>query len=184
MVLTATHLTRAGFNPPLLIGALQMCSHSALAATPSEVPADKSTQLLPMSTSWAQRVFPKGTPQQFFAPKYRIQSASLQGKCRELKSPQQGVPVQSGTTYPSREGSFAPSSLPFSTRKAGASITHSPMPFPCRDKAGSLLLAHLFEVALPLCITLHNLVRIHALQCHAWHRRHRPSGKHPFASSQ
>jgi hypothetical protein len=71
----------------------------------------------------ATRFLSKGTPRQFFAPKYRIQSASLQGERRELKFPQQGVPVQSGTAYPSREGSFAPSSLPFSTRKAGASIT-------------------------------------------------------------
>ena len=47
MVLTATHLTRAGFNPPLLIFALQICSHSALIATPRRVCADKVTQRPP-----------------------------------------------------------------------------------------------------------------------------------------
>ncbi|WP_207383070.1 hypothetical protein, partial [Comamonas thiooxydans] len=57
---TATHLTRAGFNPPLLICALQICSHSTLITTSSEVPADKSIQPRPhVDIMGATRFFPK-----------------------------------------------------------------------------------------------------------------------------
>ena len=125
---------KGGLQPALV----DLCSANMQSLnTDNDIKRSTCRQIDPASTPCRHHgrnaFFSKGTPRQFFAPEFRIQSASLQGECWELKSPQQGVPVQSGTTYPSRKGSFAaiqPSVLHAKSRRINYATA------PCLSLAG------------------------------------------------